>query len=231
MSSKSTPKSIFIFDFDGTLVNSMPYFSDLATKIMARHFPISEDDARHAYTQTSGQPFHQQIAEIFSETTTPRARKAIDMFESQKLKYNASYFPEVGAVTATLRAAQKITVISSNNHQENLDRFVEKSGIPFDLVLGRHSRTVAGLKTEFGKGKAHFDHIRAHFDSMPSSMVFIGDSVYDAQIAAEYGIDFIGRIGLFSRADFSKYPNIGIIDALDEIFTHVGEALLHRADP
>ena len=104
-------------------------------------------------------------------------------------------------------------VVSSNNFQELVDALVEKLGLKFDMVLGWQS-------VNFAKGPEHFEHARKSFNCDKGDMVFIGDSLKDADRARDYGIDFIAKTGTFSRNEFKKYSSeIVIIDSLVELNT------------
>jgi len=49
-------------------------------------------------------------------------------------------------------------------------------------------------------------------------MVFVGDSLKDAERAENYGIDFIAKCGIFTRQDFQQNASpISIIDNIGEL--------------
>ncbi|MBI4126512.1 MAG: HAD family hydrolase, partial [Deltaproteobacteria bacterium] len=46
-------KKVIIFDFDGTLVDSMNDFADVAASVMPRHFPVDAETAKRLYIESS----------------------------------------------------------------------------------------------------------------------------------------------------------------------------------
>jgi beta-phosphoglucomutase-like phosphatase (HAD superfamily) len=53
-----------LFDMDGTLVDTMQVFADVAAGVMVKHHGLDRARARAAYLATSGIPFFQQLEVI-----------------------------------------------------------------------------------------------------------------------------------------------------------------------
>lgn len=204
-------KSICVFDFDGTLVDSMQGFADLAASLMAKHYACDPLQARQNYLRTSGLPFFEQLEVLFPQDS--RNTQVAQLFESQKAQgYSLSpFFEEVPGVINHLQSEGIRVVISSNNQHELVLDYLEKGpSLSFDLVLG--------FKENFAKGKAHFDKIREHFNCELRELLFVGDSIQDAKKALDFGLDFVGRTGTFTSTDFLKlYPHLKTVDNLKEL--------------
>ena len=86
----------YLFDFDGTLVDTMPGFADIAGKVMHRYHPeISFEYARQRYLETSGNPFFKQLEIIFpGDPTNPEKAR---IFEETKIEgfFNSHFTGEV----------------------------------------------------------------------------------------------------------------------------------------
>ncbi|HEX5033568.1 MAG TPA: HAD hydrolase-like protein, partial [bacterium] len=111
-------KSVCVFDFDGTLVDSMSGFADLAAELMAEQFGLDRETARQDYLRTSGLPFFQQM-----ETLRPgdsRNAEVAGRFEAAKQAdyFERPYFSEVPAAIDELQEHGIRAVVSSNNGQE-----------------------------------------------------------------------------------------------------------------
>ena len=201
----------YLFDFDGTLVDTMPGFADIAAEIINRFNPeISVKKARGMYLETSGNPFFQQL-EIITPGDPKNPEKA-KIFEETKIEgfFKSSFTDEVRHTINTLRAEGHIAGIASNNFQELIDMFVRNENLEFDIVLG--------FREGFEKGKAHFDFVRDKFNLEKMDLTFVGDSLKDAEKAFNYGIKFIGICGTFIRDDFLKYRNdIVTIESIKEL--------------
>ncbi len=204
------PKRAVLFDLDGTLVDSMGAFADIAARIISREYGIPRDEARRAYLRTSGIPFFQQLEELFpGRERNPRLAAE---FESAKLDdfFAEEYFPDVLPALAGLKAMGYVLAVSSNNFQSNVEAFVGSRGFAFDLVLG--------FRPGFEKGKDHFDHLCRQAHLIPGDLLFVGDSLQDGHRALGYGADFAGRTGTFSRQQFlHRFPGIVVVDSLLEL--------------
>ncbi len=203
-------KKVCVFDFDGTIVDSMNRFADLAGKIIEELYGMPYEQARMRYIETSGLPFCQQIEMIFPNN--PKNKTAVERFEKEKLTsyYTESVFEDVPATLQYLKKKGIKTVVSSNNYQDVVEKFVSKAGLPFDMTLG--------FKENFAKGKDHFKYIMNKWNLSPDEILFIGDSVKDAERAKDSEVAFIGRTGMFKREDFDKaYPGTPAIDSLSAL--------------
>lgn len=201
----------FLFDFDGTLVDTMKGFADIAGRVINRFHPeISFEKARARYLETSGNPFFQQLEIILPGDPTNSEKAKI--FEETKIEgfFLSKFTDEVRDTINRLREKGNIVGIASNNFQELIDKFVENEKLDFDIVLG--------FREGFEKGKAHFDYVREKFGLERGDMTFVGDSLKDAEKAFNYGINFVGICGTFKREDFLKYrSDIVTINSIKEL--------------
>lgn len=204
-------KHVVIFDFDGTLVDSMGGFTQIAARVLSKYFGVTQTQGAALYKATSGLPFCDQVGVLFPGHANTEA--AISAFESEKATSYLSKapYPDAREMLETLHQRGLHTVISSNNFQELVDRLVQHTKLPVDLVLG--------LRDDgFGKGDPHFNYISEEFGVGRDAMVFVGDSLKDAEHALACGVDFIGRLSTFSRDDFeAKYPAVPLIERLSEL--------------
>jgi len=201
----------YLFDFDGTLVDTMPGFADIAGKVMHRYHPeISFEYARQRYLETSGNPFFKQLEIIFpGDPTNPEKAR---IFEETKIEgfFNSHFTGEVKDAINALRSAGHIAGIASNNFQELIDRFVATGGLEFDIVLG--------FRPGFEKGPQHFDFVRHKYGLSKGDLTFVGDSLKDAEKAFDYGIGFVGICGTLRPEDFRKIrEDIVTIESMKEL--------------
>lgn len=203
-------KKVCIFDFDGTIVDSMNEFADIASKVLNKYFGTPLKEARRQYFATSGLPFFEQIEILHPKD--PKNKKAAEEYESaKKINYlNHKKFDDVDGAISFLKGKSIKTAVSSNNFQNLVDDLAARLGLKFDLTLG--------WRKNFAKGADHFEFARKNFGCEKSEMIFVGDSLKDADRAKNFGIDFIGKTGTFTRHDFESYDkNIKVIDSLGEL--------------
>lgn len=185
-----------MFDLDGTLVDTMGAFADLAAEVMAARHGLDRTHARARYLETSGIPFHQQLEVIVPGDA--RNAAASTEFEARKRAVcDATMMdPQTLEGLAGLRALGFLLVVSSNTGQELVDDFARREPFAFDLALGFEA--ARGL----AKGRPHVEHTCATLGLDRSQLLFCGDSLKDAELAESCGVAFVGRLGTFTLADF-----------------------------
>ena len=203
-------KKVLVFDFDGTIVDSMGTFAKIASHVMPKYYDIDYAKAHRLYLTTSGIPFFQQLEVIFPGN--PMNTKAAHEYETIKKEsyFEQRVFEDAAPAIKALRQKNIKAVVSSNNFQDLVDRFVKKIGIEFDMVLG--------YRNNFAKGADHFKHIIKEIKCRPEEMTFVGDSLKDGERAGDFGIDFIAKEGIFTKEEFENHlPQVKVIKSLTEL--------------
>lgn len=205
-----SPQAV-IFDFDGTLVDTMGGFTEIAAGVLQRRFGLPLDRARSEYLRTSGLPFRQQLDLIVPDR--PGLDDAAAEFEAAKLAgfFAETFSDDVRTAVNGLADRGIRTVVSSNNFQHLIDAFVARDpGIRFDLVLG--------ARDHFFKGRDHFAFIEKTFDIPRDRMLFVGDSLKDGERAAACNVPFVARVGTFTREDFARHiPDVRTVERLSQL--------------
>lgn len=203
-------KLVWIFDFDGTLVDSMGSFADLAGRVLHRHHDTPVNIAREQYRQTSGLPFVAQVERLHPDDQ--RNVEAVAAFETAKAEQYLNHppFPEVRETLASLRQRGCTVAISSNNFRSLVEHYTERHGLPVDWICG--------WEPGFAKGEAHFRYIAERTHRNCADTIFVGDSLKDAAEAQSYGIDFVARSGTFAADEFhTAFPSIPVVASLREL--------------
>lgn len=202
-----------VFDFDGTLVDTMSQYADIASAVISRHHPeIDLATARARYIETSGLPFCQQVEIILPGD--PLQKTIVDEYEAAKIQglFATPVDQEVFEVLARLRRHGLKTCISSGNFPNLIRRYLRQNRLKVDLVMGFEQ------DKGFQKGKPHFDFVMRTFRLSSREILFVGDSLKDADKAMECDIPFIGKAGLFARGEFAaRYPAIRVVGSLREL--------------
>jgi len=201
----------YLFDFDGTLVDTMMGFADIAGDVISMyHKDITFEEAREKYLATSGNPFFQQLEIMFPGDPLNKDKEKI--FEERKIEgfFKSTFHADVRYTIDQLRKEGHIAGVASNNFQELIDKFVAEEELEFDIILG--------YREGFEKGPAHFDYVCEKFNLTKNDLTFVGDSLKDAEKARDYGIRFVGICGTFKKEDFLKAdPNTVTIEQLKEL--------------
>jgi phosphoglycolate phosphatase len=198
-----------LFDFDGTLVDSMGDLADIASDVIYKYYKLSKDYGEMLYKATSGLPFCKQIEMTFSDVE--KNKLAVDEFETRKKSSFKEHklFDDTLETIGYLRGKGYMTIISSNNFKEVIEDYLGSSGLKVDEVLGFGG----GLS----KGRSHVDYISSKYGLQKDEIILVGDSLKDAELAMECGISFIGKTGLNSREGFLELYQMKTINNLLEL--------------
>jgi len=201
-----------MFDFDGTLVDSMTFLENNAVLLLMEYYNLSKEEATNRYRETTGLPFIQQM-EIIAPKNKELNSKTVKKFEKMKTDriYEQKLFTDSLDVLKTLKKRGYNLGISSGTIEEIISEYQHR--IKLDLV-----DDVLGWKPGFEKGKDHFDYVIKKYKIKNSNIVFIGDSLHDAKRAKNNQIDFIGKIGMFYQNDYEQIiTDVKVIKTLSEI--------------
>ena len=205
-------RTILCFDFDGTIADTMPELTKIATDLFCRFIGMSSGEARALYTDTTGLPFSQQVRLLFPDH--PRAHEIVRCFEDRKQKsiFSLPCFEDVQYTLRALKDRNCITAISSSTTEDILSEYCKRHDIEVDFLLGH--------RPGFEKGKAHFSYIIEETDSAAALFTFVGDSLNDARRARECDVSFVARLGLFDEKSFhSIVPDCQCIVKLSDILS------------
>ncbi|MGY5880392.1 MAG: HAD hydrolase-like protein [Candidatus Thorarchaeota archaeon] len=204
-----------IFDFDGTLADSMPFLESIGVKMMMKYFGVSKEDATHRYISTTGLPYEQQVKMNFPDH--PECENAIEEFE--KLKIDTIFDQQLFEDTVdTLRKLKKMGIdvfVSSSTFQTTIEEYFRRLGI-MDLFKG-----ILGYRPGFEKGADHFNHINSEYNIQFDEMLFVGDSLKDYERSQGF-CKFIGILGMFTVDDYQAKGHTGYLaENLSGIIPHI----------
>lgn len=201
---------IIVFDLDGTLVDTMSAFADIAAGLMTQVYGMNQERARLEYLRTSGIPFFKQLNIIFPGDE--RNAEVAAQFEMNKLDVRKlNKVDDETRVALSKLTEQYKLAISSNNYEQNVIEFARNEDLRFDFCLGFKT----GLSS---KGKKHFQFLCDTLGITPAEILFIGDALHDARIAAECGVNFMAKLGTFAENDFKKInPAVACLNKVSEL--------------
>jgi phosphoglycolate phosphatase len=199
-----------MFDFDGTLVDTMQDYARIASEEMYNMYGITRNAAQQLYLETSGIPFFQQLDLIFGVDT--RNHECAQRYEYRKTVFLADVQLD-SSIKKTLENIRELGVsiaITSNNFHHIVESFVEKDRDLFDLVLG--------FDKNMSKGPTQFTKVIDTFGVDRRYILFVGDSLSDARKALAFGVDFAAISGTLKAESFySLFPTIPVIRHLLEL--------------
>ena len=211
-----------MFDLDGTLVDTMTAFADLAALVMVAHHDAELADARQRYLETSGIPFCKQLEVIYP--AHPANLAAAAEFEDRKLAIAEATAMDADTLAGLrgLRALGLDVIVSSNTGQAVVDEFVAREGFPFALALGFDPAR------DLAKGEPHVARVCRALAIGRDRLLFVGDSLKDAELAAASSVAFVGRLGTLDAAAFRAIapdaPTIAHVVELPAMLAGPGQA-------
>ena len=199
-----------MFDFDGTLVDTMHDYASIASEEMEDIYGISRETARHLYLETSGIPFFQQLDLIFGPHR--RNDECAGRYENRKATFleDVRLDRDTKETLLQIRSFGVSIAITSNNFQDLVDRFIRDDIGLFDIVLG--------FSDNMSKGPAQFTKVIDNFGVDRRHILFVGDSLSDVRKALAFGIDFVAVSGTLKAESFrTLFPAVPVISSLVEL--------------
>ena len=191
----TTSATAVIFDFDGTIANTMPFLSDLAVGLLTDSYDISDAEARRRYRETTGMDFGSQIEEIFPGHTNNLAVAAAMELGKRERILEHPLFDEVIPVLRFFEKRGVKRFICSSTQETLVRQHTKRAGID-DLLTG-----CFGYRPGFAKGQ-QIEHILRHYDLRPEEVIFVGDSLKDNDFVKDMGVRFVAIRRLFEEQEF-----------------------------
>jgi len=193
-----------IFDFDGTLANSMPFLAKIGVEVMMRFYGISEEEAAERYKSTTGLPYEHQIKLNFPDHESND--EAIEVFEKMKIEqiFEQELFTESEETLRRLKRKGFMLFVSSSTFQTTITEYFNRLG-----MLGYFTE-ILGYRPGFEKGAHHFNHIHDCYEIPLQDVVFIGDSLKDFE-RSKNQTQFVALEGMFARRDFEEAGHSGYV--------------------
>ena len=205
----------YLFDFDYTLADS--------SKGIVKCFRIVLDN--HDYQDISEMQIKRTIGltleESFALLTGVSDPAVLAAYKAEYVKAadvhmtaNTVLFPETLKVLRSLKEqGAQLGIISTKYRYRILDLLSRYLGDDFlDVVIGgedvrAHKPSPEGLLAALDRLKVAADEV-----------LYLGDSVVDAQTARAAGVDFAGVLhGMTTREELQAYPHVALIPSLEEL--------------
>ena len=191
-------KRILVFDLDGTLIDTMSDLADLFCDMLHSEQGVPDEISRSIYVELAGKGPRPQFEAVFEALGRPDPALVDDITQrywQRAETFEPVAFPETLEVLQQLHSDGHTLVVSSGGTTASVQRKMRLTGIDrlFRLALGT-DEDVPGMR----KGPGHFSSICTSLTltdgELVAGVVFVGDSVYDMQVARDAGIFAVGRL-------------------------------------
>jgi phosphoglycolate phosphatase-like HAD superfamily hydrolase len=182
-----------LFDFDGTIIDTMQVYAQIAAGLISRELGIDMSEAARRYLSLSGRPFREQL--LLLGIDPGKVEKLARIFEEKKLPILLRVEPdEVTKYRLRLLRSAGLKLALSTNNECRLVRRLKWAYDLFDIVLCHDPEK--GL----AKGLPHLKELEMRgFRSC--EIIFVGDSDYDLEVYRPYGVSVVKTSGLWRRED------------------------------
>ena len=187
--------SAIVLDFDGTVADTMPTLTALATGLIMERYHIPAALAERRYRDTIGLDFASQLERLFPNH--PSNFVVSGQFEATKRDeiLRRPVLPEALSALAFFRTRGIRTFLCSSTTPDIVAAYVERHG----LAAFVHATT--GFRPGYSKDAQIGGLLEAH-GIPPEEAVFIGDSLADGAFARAAGVRFVGLQRVFTAAEF-----------------------------
>lgn len=209
-----TGRGLVLFDFDGTLANTVPAITSTARTVLLRHGRTDADlgDLRRLV----GPPFPQAYSLVYGFSEEEAAQITQEYREIYHGLGPAGWplFDGVRELLRDLRAAGRRLAVASSKRIEMVGGALADNGVEdlFDVALGKPS----------DENVRKADTIRralAELGASPDEAVMVGDRHHDVEAALACGIPCVGVSygGTGDLAEFSEAGACSVADSIDEL--------------
>jgi phosphoglycolate phosphatase len=217
-----TRKWIVLFDWDGTLIDSLPVKIQNAGNLFQQAFGVPADTIMAAYRRHSGIPRKQLFTAICKDSGIPalddeqysRLSKRFTELNLASLTHARTsdlLQPETApALEALARLGYPLYVSSSADSQE-IRSLARGLGLEHFFV------DIMGSSPGFSKGAQHIQHVLKEQSALLDQLVFVGDEPTDIALGCSAGVLTIGKTGTYSAGSLREAGADGIIDRLSEL--------------
>ncbi len=207
-------KKLVVFDFDGTLVDSLPGIVATARTVMRAHG--WDDESLGDMGRLVGPPFPQAFSMVYGLSD----EEALQVTEEYREIYKDlgrdgwPLFDGVGALLRDLKAAGKLLGTASSKRQFLLEHGLRANGIDglFDCPMAKQS--------DFGDSKEEaLGRVLDKLGAQAGDAVMVGDRRYDVEAAHARGVECVGVLygGTAPRSELEEAGADIICDTVSDL--------------
>ena len=215
-----------LFDWDGTLVNSLDIKIHNAGKLFHEHKGLPAEKVEAAYRAHSGIPRRQLFDAILADLGQPpfgdaefaSLSRSFSEKNMQALKDGSQ--PDLLPAT-TFQALEKLLhtgcllYVSSSADTDEVREIAGSLGLAD--IFNRSGGEIFGSRPGFSKGSQHVAHICSSQKLGVDELVFVGDDPADIRLGHEAGVYTVAKAGTCTAEALQVYNPDAIINSLDEL--------------
>jgi len=210
----SKPYEVVVFDWDGTLVDSEAHIvASIEHAARAVGLPALDYDT---IKNIIGLGMREALLVLYPELTDERIavlRKHYAHYFFSKDVDQTMLFDGVLETLDQLQLSGLRLAVATGKSRNGLNKALEATGLKSYFEIERCADET--------RSKPHpmmLDQISEHFALPPSKMFLVGDTEYDLEMAARFGMSSVGvSYGVHDVARLDKHKPLRIVDHISEI--------------
>ncbi len=219
VSCKMSKYAICVFDWDGTLVNSERHIVDSLTYAASKLSlpPLSYDEKKNIIGLSM-----QKALEALYPSLSPAGIE-------QMRSYYGEYFFSVPQDASTLfdGVVETLTILKDSGVKLAVATGKSRQGLDKALVSTRLKAFFdierCADETKSKPDPLMLSEIARYYKADPASMLMVGDTEFDLEMARNYRMDSVGvSYGVHAVQRLALHKPIAIIDCMTELTVHVG---------
>jgi phosphoglycolate phosphatase-like HAD superfamily hydrolase len=213
---------ILLFDWDGTLVNSLDIKVHHAGLLFAETFDLDPAEVEAAYRRHSGIPRQQLFNAICVDNGLSPLVDELFMHLSRRfsaMNLEALSNPRTqGLISSdTYQALQALNELGYPMYVSSSADPGEVQKVAVGLGLAPFFHGIMGSSPGFTKGKYHVEYVLRVHNTLADKVAFVGDEPADVILGRDAGVTTIAKAGTFSNEDLAKVNPDYIIASLSDL--------------
>jgi phosphoglycolate phosphatase-like HAD superfamily hydrolase len=212
------PKWIIVFDWDGTLIESLPLKIQNAGQLFQETFEVSAGDVEAAYRIHSGIPRRQLFDAICEEVEIPALTD--EPFSDLSIKFTARNCESVSNLQVEPAVISTLETLNGFGYP----LFISTSAAPDEvqtvaksLELDSYFKEILGSHEDFTKGPVHIDYILNRFPVERNRLWFVGDEPNDVLLGKKAGVRTVARTGSHPQERLMAAQPDVLIESITEL--------------
>jgi len=210
---------VAIFDWDGTIVDSVEHITDSLHKAAAAlGFPVLE---KAAYRNIIGLGMEEALNALYPGTPAGKIqdiRRAYSDFFFSREATPQQLFQGLGEILHDLRTAGSGRAVATGKSRRGLDKALHSTRLQAHFDITR-----CADETRSKPDPAMLREILAFYDIRPHEAVMIGDKTYDMEMAERIGMPAIGvQWGVHTSELLARHSPRAIVDSVPALRRELG---------
>tara|TARA_R110000850_G_scaffold72424_4_gene159318 strand:- start:762 stop:1415 length:654 start_codon:yes stop_codon:yes gene_type:complete len=210
---------ICVFDWDGTLVDSERHIVDSLTYAAEKlSLPSLSYDVKK---DIIGLSMHKALETLYPSLSLAGIEQMRAYYGEHffSVPQDASIlFEGVLSTLSDLRDTGVKLAVATGKSRNGLDKALVSTGLKSFFDIER-----CADETRSKPDPLMLSEIAQHYKADPSSMLMVGDTEYDLEMARNFNMDSVGvSYGVHEKARLVLHKPIAIIDTFSELKAHIG---------